>query len=66
MKEPENKMDGNKDESEKCIAIALKYIRTGDRGKALKFLSKADKLYPSKHAKGKTRKFISDPMLSCK
>ena len=43
-------MDGNKDESEKCIQIALKYVRSGDKEKALKFLGKAQKLYPSKKA----------------
>lgn len=45
-------MDGNKDESEKCISIALKYIRTGDKEKALKYLYKAERLYPSKNASG--------------
>lgn len=45
-------MDGNKDESEHCISIAQKYINEGDRSKALKFLYKAEKLYPSQRAKG--------------
>ncbi|GIY16306.1 dnaJ homolog subfamily B member 12 [Caerostris extrusa] len=44
-------MDGNKDESEHCISIAQKYINEGDRAKALKFLYKAEKLYPSQRAK---------------
>ncbi|KAG8182476.1 hypothetical protein JTE90_020395 [Oedothorax gibbosus] len=44
-------MDGNKDESEHCISIAQKYINEGDRTKALKFLYKAEKLYPSQRAK---------------
>lgn len=46
-------MDGNKDESEHCISLAQKYINEGDRTKALKFLYKAEKLYPSQRAKGK-------------
>lgn len=47
-------MEGNKDESEKCIALAEKYINTGNREKALKFLNKAEKLYPSQKAKSST------------
>ena len=47
-----SKMDGNKDESEKCVRIAEKYIRGGDRDKAVKFLQKAERLYPSERAKG--------------
>lgn len=45
-------MDGNKDESEHCISLAQKYINEGDRTKALKFLYKAEKLFPSQRAKG--------------
>lgn len=45
-------MDSNKDESEKCLRIAEKYIRAGDRDKAIKFLNKAQKLYPSERARG--------------
>ncbi|XP_074648299.1 dnaJ homolog subfamily B member 14-like [Tubulanus polymorphus] len=44
-------MDGNKDDSEKCINIAIKAINTGDIERALKFLNKAEKLYPSNRAK---------------
>ncbi|XP_054707142.1 dnaJ homolog subfamily B member 14-like [Uloborus diversus] len=44
-------MDGNKDESERCIQLAQKYINEADRSKALKFLYKAEKLYPSQRAK---------------
>lgn len=46
-------MDSNKDESEHCISLAQKFINEGDRTKALKFLYKAEKLYPSQRAKGK-------------
>nr|XP_006822895.1 PREDICTED: dnaJ homolog subfamily B member 12-like [Saccoglossus kowalevskii] len=44
-------MDGNKDESERCIEIAQQYIASGNCEKAIKFLQKADRLYPSKKAK---------------
>lgn len=50
-------MDGNKDESEHCVSIAQKYINEGDRSKALKFLYKAEKLYPSQRAKGESYNF---------
>lgn len=53
-------MDGNKDESEHCISIAQKYINEGDRSKALKFLYKAEKLYPSQRAKGKFKYYSSN------
>ncbi|XP_063968791.1 dnaJ homolog subfamily B member 12-like [Lytechinus pictus] len=42
------KMEGNRDESEKCVRIALKAVSDGDKEKALKFLHKAKKLYPTK------------------
>ena len=45
-------MEGNKDESERCISIAQRLIADGDKDKALKFLNKAEKLYPSVKAKG--------------
>ncbi|GFR73911.1 DnaJ homolog subfamily B member 12-like [Elysia marginata] len=44
------KMDGNKDESERCITIALRCIAAGDKDKARRFLQKSEKLYPSKRA----------------
>lgn len=44
-------MEGNKDESERCIHISQKYLNEGDRAKALKYLYKAEKLYPSQRAK---------------
>lgn len=45
-------MDGNRDESERCIQIAERKIKDGDYASALKFLRKADKLFPSPVAKG--------------
>ncbi|KAJ8388252.1 hypothetical protein AAFF_G00135130 [Aldrovandia affinis] len=44
-------MEGNRDEAEKCINIATKAVEAGDREKALKFLNKAEKLYPTDKAK---------------
>ncbi|XP_005940052.1 dnaJ homolog subfamily B member 14 [Haplochromis burtoni] len=44
-------MEGNRDEAEKCINIATKALEAGDKEKALKFLNKAEKLYPTIKAK---------------
>lgn len=44
-------MEGNRDEADKCINIALKALEAGDKEKALKFLKKAEKLYPTDRAK---------------
>lgn len=46
-------MDGNKDEAQRCINIALEAAKSGDLPRAEKFLRKADNLYPSQNAKGK-------------
>ena len=48
-------MDGNKDEAIKCRELAEKYIREGNKEKALKFLAKSNKLYPSKEVEGKDK-----------
>lgn len=45
-------MDGNKEESLRCIDFATNYLKSGDRAKAKKFLLKAEKLYPTQKAKG--------------
>ncbi|KAH9361559.1 hypothetical protein HPB48_001436 [Haemaphysalis longicornis] len=44
-------MEGNKEESKRCIQLAQSYIAQGHKEKALKFLRKAEHLYPSKLAK---------------
>ncbi|KAL4618183.1 hypothetical protein GN956_G20971 [Arapaima gigas] len=44
-------MEGNRDEAEKCIQIASRAMEAGDKEKALRFLSKAEKLYPTAKAK---------------
>uniref|UniRef100_A0A672YQZ8 DnaJ homolog subfamily B member 14 n=1 Tax=Sphaeramia orbicularis TaxID=375764 RepID=A0A672YQZ8_9TELE len=44
-------MEGNRDEAEKCIKIASKALEDGDKEKALRFLNKAEKLYPTDRAK---------------
>lgn len=46
------KMEGNRDEAEKCMKIATKALEAGDKEKALKFLNKAEKLFPTDRAKG--------------
>ena len=48
-------MDGNKEESLRCIDLALNYMKLGDRAKAKRFLTKAEQLYPSQKAKGRVR-----------
>lgn len=45
-------MEGNKDEAERCIEIAKKYIDEGNSEKAKKFLQKAERLFPTDKAKG--------------
>lgn len=45
-------MDGNKDESDRCFAIAQRCVAAGNYEKAIKFLNKAERLYPSKKAQG--------------
>jgi hypothetical protein len=56
-------MEANKSECEKCIRIAQGAASSGDYPKALKFLSKAEKLYPSelitsRYYSLKTRSFV--------
>lgn len=46
------KMEGNRDESERCYYLANKYLSQGDLEKAKKFLNKAERLYPTQRAKG--------------
>lgn len=45
-------MEGNRDEAEKCIGIAREALEAGDRDRALRFLGKAQKLYPTDAARG--------------
>jgi hypothetical protein len=48
-------MEANKSECEKCIRIAQNSAAVGDYEKALKFLGKAQKLYPSELVNSKKR-----------
>lgn len=45
-------MEGNRDEAERCIEIAIKALREAKIEKAEKFLKKAESLYPTRKAKG--------------
>jgi len=45
-------MEGNRDESDRCIKLAEYNIKLGLTDKAKKFLHKAERLYPTKRAKG--------------
>lgn len=44
-------MDSNKDECNRCIAIARRSIAEGNSDKARKFLEKAERLFPTHQAK---------------
>ncbi|KAK2152811.1 hypothetical protein LSH36_317g03065 [Paralvinella palmiformis] len=52
-------MEGNKDESERCISLGLKYLQIGNTDKALKFFIKGEKLYPSRRAKDLINQIIA-------
>ena len=41
-------MESNRDEADKCLELALKFIREGNKEKAEKFVLKAEKLFPSR------------------
>lgn len=45
-------MEGNKDEAERCIDIAIDAAKLGNYERAEKFLRKADALFPTQKAKG--------------
>lgn len=49
-------MDSNKDEAERCIKIALNAIANDQQDKARKFLDKAQRLFPTEHAKSRSNK----------
>ncbi|XP_029014254.1 dnaJ homolog subfamily B member 14 [Betta splendens] len=44
-------MEWNRDEAEKCINIATRAVEAGDKERALRFLNKAEKLYPTDRAR---------------
>lgn len=46
-------MEGNKDEAERCVEIAERFLTEGNRDKAEKFLLKAEKLFSTQRAKGR-------------
>jgi len=41
-------MESNRDEADKCLELALKFIKEGNKMKAEKFVRKAEKLFPSR------------------
>lgn len=47
-----SEMDGNKEESLRCIEFAKNFMKLGDRAKAKRFLLKSERLYPTQQAKG--------------
>ncbi|XP_077133895.1 dnaJ homolog subfamily B member 14 [Ranitomeya variabilis] len=44
-------MEGNKDEADRCLQIGKAALLVGDREKGRRFLSKAERLYPSTEAR---------------
>jgi len=46
-------MEGNKDEAQRCIDLAVQAIAERKIDKAEKFLLKAERLYPTDNAKSK-------------
>ncbi|KAM4810303.1 dnaJ homolog subfamily B member 14 [Rhinophrynus dorsalis] len=45
-------MESNRDEAERCVRIGKVALEAGDKDKARRFLSKAERLYPSSEARG--------------
>jgi len=48
-------MEVNKEEAERCIEYAERFILDGKKDKAEKYLLKAERLFPTQKAKGKPR-----------
>ena len=48
-------MESNKEESYRCLDLAEKAWRSGDKDKAERLAHKAQKLYPSNESKGKNK-----------
>lgn len=46
-------MEVNKDEAERCIDIAVNAIKSNEIDKAIRFLEKAQRLFPTDRAEGK-------------
>nr|XP_019956729.1 PREDICTED: dnaJ homolog subfamily B member 14-like [Paralichthys olivaceus] len=44
-------MEGNRDEAERCLNIATSALEAGDKEQAVKFLNKAQRLFPTDRAK---------------
>jgi len=53
-------MEGNKDESMRCVEIAIEAHRVGDRSKAVRFLKKSISLYPNDRATTLLEKYESE------
>lgn len=48
-------MEGNKDEALKCIHLAEKFLHSGHKEKAIKFLNKSIKLYSTEKARSRCK-----------
>jgi hypothetical protein len=63
-------MEVNKDEAERCIEFAERFILEGKKDKAEKFLHKAERLFPTQKAKGKPKlqnvsRYVHQNWLAC-
>lgn len=58
------KMEGNRDESERCLHRSETFLKIGDLEKALKFANKAARLYPSEKAEGRKKNQLRSHFLS--
>lgn len=47
-------MEANKEQSDRCVEIGLKYLREGNRDQAIKFFQKAQKMHPSQRVTSKS------------
>lgn len=54
-----SEMDGNRDEAERCIDIAIDALDSLNFQRAQKFLRKAESLYPTQKAKGESASFAA-------
>ena len=55
-------MESNREEAQRCLRLAEKFLQQGDKDKAAKFGLKAKKLYPSDEAEGMCNFFYLLPI----
>lgn len=53
-------MDSNKDEAERCVELAERYMKEKKFEDAEKFIRKAQKLYPTQKTEGEKKNCLCD------